>query len=68
MGEWLVPDAVQCEETVQPYLNNSHIKDDDDRKHKTYRCMRDAGHRVSAVDEVRDHANPDMQCFVKGWA
>jgi len=66
-GEWNDPEANQCTETVQPYLDNSWVRDDDERKHQAFQCVRDADHVDSSVNEVRDHANPDMQCFAKGW-
>lgn len=67
-GEWLDDEAAQCEVTVQPYLENTWVKDEDERKHKTYRCVRDADHLDSPFDEGREHANPDMKCLAKGWA
>jgi hypothetical protein len=66
-GEWNDPGATQCAETVQPYLDNSWVKDDDARKHESYRCVRDADHVDSDWHEVKQHAHPEMSVCVKGW-
>lgn len=67
-GEWLDPEVDQCAETVQPYLDNTWIKDDDERKQKSYRCVRDADHVDSTRPKVREHAHPEMSVCVRRWA
>lgn len=69
-GEWLDPDAPQCDEIVQPYLDNTWIKDDDPRKHSSYRCLLNEGHREhkDMYGNPVQHANDEMTCFAKGWA
>jgi hypothetical protein len=69
-GEWVDDTAEQCATTVAPYLNNTWIKDDDERKHKTYRCVLDAGHDNPGPESLvatTPHANPEMDSWGKGW-
>lgn len=64
-GEWLTPDEPQCETTVQPYLDNTWIKDDDSRKNNEYRCLLNEGHYEPGGESM--HANHEMTSFAKGW-
>lgn len=66
-GEWNNAEDPQCSEAVQPYLNNTWIKDDDPRKHTSFRCVRDADHIESSWQEAKQHAHPAMSVCVKGW-
>lgn len=66
-GEWDYPETPQCEVTVQPYLDNSWIANDDSRKQLSYRCVRDADHVEAGFAEAKQHAHPEMTCSVKGW-
>lgn len=66
-GEWDEPDEERCAETVQPWLDNTWIKDDDERKHKEFRCVLAAGHDEDE-DNLTPHANPEMgSVYARGW-
>lgn len=67
VGEWLDETATQCQATAQPYLDNTWIPDNDQRKQEVFRCVRNADHDVSEWAEVREHANPDMDSWHRGW-
>lgn len=58
-GEWDNPDTPQCEETIQPHLNNHYITDPE-IKTRVYRCLLDAGHDGN-------HGDADMWAWAKGW-
>lgn len=61
-GEWNESDADQCEEVVQPWLDNTWTTDLV-RKATAVRCLLDADH----VRHKIPHTNPEMTAFVKGW-
>lgn len=65
-GEWEDPNEELCTATVQPWLDNTWIKDDDERKRKEFRCVLAAGHDDDEFPTP--HANPEMgSVYAKGW-
>jgi hypothetical protein len=58
-GEWEDPEAEQCDERVQPWLNNPYVTDPEHRR-QVVRCLLNDGHSGN-------HANPDMTSVLQGW-
>ncbi len=61
-GEWNDPEAKQCAERVQPWLDNTWVTDPE-HKREVVRCLLDASHTEHDVP----HGNPEMTALVKGW-
>jgi hypothetical protein len=61
-GEWNDPDAEQCTERVQPWLDNNWVTDPE-LKRQVVRCLLNADHTEHEVA----HRNPEMTALMKGW-
>jgi hypothetical protein len=62
-GDWEDPDAEQCDERVQPWLNKEWVTDPE-QKRRVVRCLLDEGH----VAHGEKHRNPDMTAmWTDGW-